>query len=47
MEGIGKPEKLKGRPGEFSRQIDDMNRLIYEVRPGEIIIHACRGHYDD
>lgn len=47
MDGIGKPEKLKGRPGEFSRRIDDTNRLVYEIKPGEIIINACRGHYDD
>lgn len=29
--GIGKPERLKHKPG-WSRRIDDKNRLVYEVR---------------
>ena len=32
MNGIGKPEKLKHRDGEYSRRIDDANRLVYEMR---------------
>ena len=30
MQGIGKPEKLKNRP-EYSRRIDEVNRLVYEL----------------
>ena len=30
MQGIGKPEKLKNRP-EYSRRIDEVNRLVYEI----------------
>jgi toxin YoeB len=45
--GIGKPEKLKGRPGEWSRRIDNYHRLIYKIENDEIIITECGGHYDD
>jgi len=47
MNGIGKPEPLKGRKA-FSRRIDDSNRLVYigdENRDLEVI--SCKGHYDD
>jgi toxin YoeB len=44
--GIGKPEKLKGRPGEWSRRIDDYHRLRYEIENDEIIIIECGGHYE-
>ena len=30
LNGIGKPEKLKNRP-EYSRGIDDANRLVYVI----------------
>lgn len=30
MQGIGKPEPLKHRPG-YSRRIDDKNRLVYDI----------------
>lgn len=47
MQGIGKPEPLKHRPG-YSRRIDDANRLIYDIDEiGNIKIIACRGHYED
>lgn len=47
MQGIGKPEPLKYRPG-YSRRIDDKNRLIYNVAAdGNIQIISCRGHYED
>ena len=46
MQGIGKPEPLKGRPG-YSRRIDEKNRLIYDVEDGRITIESCLGHYDD
>ena len=47
MKGIGKPERLRYRPG-YSRRIDEKNRLVYDI--GElqnIKIISCRGHYDD
>jgi len=45
--GIGKPEKLKGRPGQWSRRIDEYHRLVYKIENDEIIIVECGGHYDD
>jgi toxin YoeB len=46
MNGIGKPEPLKGTK-EFSRRIDDMNRLIYTSdKDGNLVIMSCKGHYD-
>lgn len=48
LEGIGKPEKLKGDlAGECSRQIDDKNRLVYHVEDNVLTISQCRGHYND
>ena len=48
MEGIGNPEPLKGDlQGEFSRRIDEKNRLVYHMEGGRIFIAACRGHYSD
>jgi toxin YoeB len=45
--GIGKPEKLRYRPG-WSRKIDEKNRLTYESDPnGNLIITSCIGHYED
>ena len=44
--GIGKPEKLKGRPDEWSRRIDDYHRLIYKIENDEIVIVECGGHYE-
>ena len=47
LDGIGKPEPLRYRPG-YSRRIDDVNRLVYEVDELQNIkIISCRGHYDD
>ena len=45
-QGIGKPEPLKYIPG-WSRRIDEKNRLIYEIRDGNIYISGCLGHYQD
>ena len=47
MGGIGKPEKLKRKNGEYSRRMDAANRLIYEVEENNIIVKACKGHYED
>ena len=45
MDGIGKPEPLKGRKA-YSRRIDDSNRLVYigDSRQNLIIL-SCKGHY--
>ena len=47
MGGLGKPEKLRYRDGEYSRRIDDANRLVYEIADSDIIVKACKGHYED
>ena len=47
FKGIGKPEPLKHHlKGRWPRRIDEKNRLIYQVFPGEIHVLSCRGHYD-
>jgi len=44
--GIGKPEPLRGDlAGFWSRRIDDVNRLVYEVTDTELRVVACRYHY--
>lgn len=46
-DGIGKPEPLKYRKA-WSRRIDNVNRLIYNFDDDKnLLIIACRGHYDD
>lgn len=48
MEGIGKPEPLVGGlQGEYSRRINDKDRLVYHMENGRIYIAHCRGHYGD
>jgi toxin YoeB len=48
FDGIGKPEGLKGDlSGYWSRRIDEVNRLVYRVRPDTIEVYQCKGHYDD
>jgi toxin YoeB len=45
--GIGKPEPLRGDlSGYWSRRIDDVNRLVYRATDSELVIIACRFHYD-
>jgi toxin YoeB len=45
--GIGKPEPLKfSLAGCWSRRIDQEHRLVYRVEAGELIILACRYHYE-
>ena len=44
--GIGKPERLKGRPGEWSRRIDNYHRLVYKIENDAIRIVECGGHYE-
>jgi toxin YoeB len=48
LDGIGKPEPLKhDLSGYWSRRIDDVNRLVYQVEvEGDVLtIIQCRGHY--
>lgn len=45
--GIGKPEPLRGNlSGLWSKRIDDTNRLVYQVTDTELVVIACRFHYD-
>ena len=47
MQGTGKPEPLKYRPG-YSRRIDEQNRLVYDIDEMQNIrIISCRGHYEE
>ena len=46
--GIAKPEALRGDlAGCWSRRIDDMNRIVYEVNNSQLKIITCRYHYSD
>ena len=44
--GIGKPEPLKHLDG-WSRRIDEVHRLVYQLKDDSIEILQCKGHYDD
>lgn len=45
--GIGKPEPLRGElSGYWFRRIDEANRLVYRATDAELVIIACRFHYD-
>lgn len=45
--GVGKPEPLRGDlSGYWSRRIDEANRLVYRANDSELVIVACRFHYD-
>ena len=46
LEGIGKPEPLRYRPG-YSRRIDQYNRLVYDTDGDNLFIYSCRGHYEE
>lgn len=44
--GIGKPERLKFYEVEtYSRRIDRIHRLVYQVREDRLIIISARFHY--
>ncbi len=52
LNGTGKPEALKGDyKGNYSRRIDDKNRLIYQYQKNEktgdvnTVIIGCKEHY--
>jgi len=45
--GIGNPEALKyDLSGYWSRRLDREHRLVYQVIDQEILIYACKFHYD-
>lgn len=45
-DGIGKPEALKSDlSGYWSRRINSEHRLVYSASTDEVIIIACRFHY--
>ena len=47
-EGLGKPEALSGDlAGFWSRRINVKDRLVYAIEHDQIVIIACRFHYDD
>lgn len=47
FDGIGKPEPLRyDLAGYWSRRIDLEHRLVYQVSGDELLIYACRYHYD-
>lgn len=46
-DGIGKPESLKENlSGLWSRRIDNTNRLVYAIEKEQLVIIACRYHYE-
>ncbi len=46
--GLGKPEPLKyDFSGFWSPRITDEHRLVYTVTEDEILVAACKYHYDD
>ena len=48
FEGEGKPEALKGdMAGDWSRRINEKDRLVYTIDGEFIIVKQCKGHYGD
>lgn len=45
--GKGKTETLGGTSGKASKRIIKKDRIIYTYTNDKIIIHQCRGHYND
>jgi len=47
FEGIGKPEPLRENlSGFWSRRIDEAHRLVYTLSGVDLVIIACRYHYE-
>lgn len=45
--GTGKPEPLKADlAGLWSRRINEEHRLVYAVDGEQLVIYACRYHYE-
>ena len=48
LSGIGDPEPLTGNlHGEYSRRINEKDRLVYHMEGGRLYIVSCKGHYED
>lgn len=45
--GKGKTETLGGKGGKASKRIIKKDRIIYTYTNDKILIHQCRGHYND
>ena len=45
--GEGKPEPLRNGCGDWSRRINEKDRLVYRIDGGNVLIKQCRGHYGD
>ena len=46
--GLGNPEWLRGNlQGEYSRRINEKDRLVYHIEDERIYIAACRTHYGE
>ncbi|MCR8556037.1 Txe/YoeB family addiction module toxin [Mucilaginibacter sp. BJC16-A38] len=46
FDGIGKPEPLKHNwSGMWSRRINNVHRIIYEIKENEIHIYSLKDHY--
>jgi toxin YoeB len=44
--GIGKPEPLRHQlEGAWSRRIDEVHRLVYQVKDEDLVVLAARYHY--
>ena len=46
-DGIGRPEELReSLSGFWSRRIDGVHRLVYAINKDQLMIIACRYHYE-
>ena len=45
--GEGKPEPLKNENGDWSRRINNKDRLVYRFEGDMILVKQCKGHYTD
>lgn len=47
FKGTGKPEPLLGNlAGYWSRRIDSTHRLVYRASDEDVVVIACRYHYE-
>lgn len=46
--GKGEPERLReNRSGQWSRRINQKDRLVYEIADDMVTVTQCKGHYND
>ncbi|MBB4634297.1 toxin YoeB [Longimicrobium terrae] len=45
--GIGKPERLKGMGGTWSRRLTQEHRVLYRVGDEHVMFDQARSHYGD